>query len=392
MTRPIRLVFIVTVPVTANVLLRGQLADLRANGFDVTVISSPGSELEAVRDREGVRVIGIPIAREMDPVGDALSLARLTRELRRLAPDIVNASTAKAGLLGMLAAAATGVPVRIYMLRGLRLETESGGKRAILGLTERIAARCAHRVIAVSESLRAAYIAAGYAPDRKCAVLAGGSSNGIDVSRFARTDARTTEAAALRAQLGIASDSPVIGFVGRPVRDKGIVELLSAFEIVRKQHPTARLVLVGAGFAEDALDPEIARRLTERRDVTVVGRVDEPAPYYAMMDVLAFPSYREGFPNAPLEAAAAGVPTVGFRATGVTDAVVHGVTGFLCAISAIDELAQGLMSYVADPALRRAHGEQAALRAATLFSRARVWTAWRAEYERLAQLPVNSGI
>ncbi len=381
MTRKPHLVFIVTVPVTARVLLRGQLAHLREHGFEVTVISSPGADLDVVARQEDVRVIEIPIAREIDPRADAISLARLTWTLRSLAPDLVNASTAKAGFLGMLAARAARVPRRVYLLRGLRLETETGIKRAVLGGTERMASACAHRVICVSESLRARYVDAGFAPDSKCVVLGPGSSNGVELERFVRTHELEVRAAALRQQLAIPPDSFVIGFVGRPVADKGIVELLDAFDMIR-EHRAATLLVVGAGFADDTLDPKIARHASSCPGVVSVGRVDEPAPYYALMDVLAFPSHREGFPNAPLEAAAAGVPTVGARATGVVDAIVPDKTGLLCDIGDARGLAHGLEVYARDPKLRRDHGERAAARAAD-FARERVWNRWLAEYERL---------
>ena len=130
------MIFIVTVPVTADVLLCGQLTYLREQGFDVGVISSPGPELARVASREGVDVFPIEMAREIDPLRDAASLVALTKLLSQLRPQIVNAGTAKGGLLGMLAAAAARVPVRVYQLRGLRLETERGIKRAVLGNSE----------------------------------------------------------------------------------------------------------------------------------------------------------------------------------------------------------------------------------------------------------------
>lgn len=283
----------------------------------------------------------------------------------------------------MIGARIVGVPHRVYMLRGLRLETERGAKREILGAAERIAVACAHEVICVSPSLRDRFVASGYATSAKCRVLGSGSSNGIEVERFAATPERKREAAALRVELGIPVDAPVVGFIGRPVADKGIAELLAAFRIVLERFPAARLVLVGAGFANDHYAPEIEQALRDTPNVVLVGRVEEPAPYYAMMDVLAFPSHREGFPNAILEAAAASVPTVGARATGVVDGLVDGQTGLLVGVRAERELATGLIRYLESPDLRSKHGAAARERAVKEFSREIVWSRWNDEYRRL---------
>ncbi len=395
-TRRPRLAYVITHPTSAQHLLRGQLAFMQASGFDVTLITSPGEELRLVEKREGVTVRPVLMPREIRPLQDAKAFAQLAGALRALKPDVVNAGTTKAGLLGMMAARLVGVPVRVYLLRGLRLETSAGPQRALLSLAEHASARCATRIVAVSHSLEEKYVARGYAPAGKVTVLAGGSSNGVDVEHFAPSaNGRAEEAAALRAQLGIPDEAPVIGFVGRFTRDKGIVDLMGAFEELEERFPEARLLLVGDFEEGDPVPAACVRKIVAHPRVVRPGFVDDVAPYYALMDVLAFPSRREGFPNVPLEAAAARVPVVGARATGTVDAVEDGVTGALVAQHDARGLAAALGRYLSDEALRQAHGQAAEEHVAERFRPERVWKALHGEYARLLRaagrpLPLHS--
>ncbi len=369
-----------THPVSAVTLLRGQLAFMRESGFEVTLVTAPGPELDAVREREGVDVVAVPMAREIAPRQDPQSLVAMTAALRRLRPDVVNASTPKAGLLGMLAARALRVPVRIYLLRGLRLETATGATRRILGRTERVASACAHEVMCVSDSLRRVAERGGWVPRFKAGVVGAGSSNGVDVSRFHRGAALRAEGARVLSALGVPPDAPVVGFVGRMVRDKGVIELLEAFAAVRRAVPDARLLLVGGGFAGESSDPAIEAALARSEGVVRAGAVADVAPLYARMDVLAFPSHREGFPNVVLEASAAEVPVVGVRSTGVVDAIVAGETGQLVERGDARALGAALATYLADPSLAWAHGTAGRRRVVGSFSRLAVWSAWRDHY------------
>jgi len=352
---------------------------IQEHGFEVLLICSPGEELEALAISDGVKIVPIPMQREIALLQDAVSLWKLLRALRKLKPDIVNASTPKAGFLGMLAAYITRVPIRIYTLRAWRMETLEGLKRFVLYVTEWVASTCAHRVVCISESLRQVSTGLGPVPAAKTVVIRSG--RGIDTARFLDTE-NMQRAEVLREQLRIPQGAPVIGFVGRITQDKGIRELFDAFEEVLAVFPEARLLLVGRFEEGDPVPLNYVRRLRSHRQVILAGWVKNPILWFYIMDILAFPSYREGFGNVALEAGAAGIPVVGFHVTGLIDAVVHGETGILVPMGDSGALARALIKLLEDDALRERLGETARARVMQDFAVERIWEAWLELYKR----------
>jgi glycosyltransferase involved in cell wall biosynthesis len=367
-------------------LLRGQLQYLRGKGFNVVIISPPGKQLDDAARVEGVRAIELSMARKIAPLSDLVSLFRLWRVIRAIHPLVTNVSTPKAGLLAGFAAWVNRVPCRFYTLRGLRFETTTGVRRRLLIFAERLACCFAHRVICVSKSVRENAIASRLASPERTVVFGSGSSNGVDASRFAPTPEMMKRAATLRNELGICPRTPVVGFVGRLTRDKGIPELTEAFLRLGGQFPDLRLLLLGLFEDEDPLPVDTRRYLETHGPVIFAGLVEDTAAYYALMDVFVLPSHREGLPNAVLEAQAAGLPVVASRATGVVDAVVDGETGLLFPVGDATALADAVARLLRDKALARKLGHAGEERIKREFRQEQIWNALYREYVRLLQI------
>lgn len=382
--RRLRLTFVFTssLSVTFNF---GLFAYLRDRGFDVSVISSPGSELDTAR-REGAAVFAIPMQREISPGQDLISLWRLWRAMRTIRPDITNVGTPKAGLLGGLAAWMARVPHRIYTLHGLRMETSHGWKRKLLTLTERVACRCAHRVHCVSPSLRSRVVELGLVESDKGVVVGPGTCSGIDTAHFRSSEESRCDALALRHKLGIAEDALVIGFVGRFTRDKGISNLYRAFASLRERHTNLRLLLVGRFETGDPIAADIRRAIEDDPGVMRTGTVSDVAPYYHVMDIFALPTYREGFPGVSLEAQAAGIPVVTTEATGAIDSVVDRQTGLIVPVGDVKALSAAIDRLLGDSLLRKRMGEAGRARVEDSFRREKVWAANVEAYERLVPM------
>jgi len=355
------------------IILAARLRALRLAGFRVVLVCSPGELLTQTASAAEVECIALPIARFISPLSDLLSLWRLWRLLVHLRPQITEFSTPKAGLLGTLAARFAGVSHRVYLLRGLRLDTVKGLKRFLLLTAERIAAASAHLVLCNSDSLRKEALLLGVAPAHKLQMLGDGSSHGVNTERFYPGPSQ------IREELHIPSSASVIGFVGRLTRDKGLPELIEAFVNILKAQPETHLLLVGwFDAAEDALSSTLRAQIQSHPRIHVTGLVPDTVHYYRAMDLLILPTWREGFPNVVLEAASCGLPVITTLSTGSRDAVLPEITGLLIPPGYPDAICEAALNLLRDPQRRERMG-----------AAARTWVKERYSDERVIGLNVD---
>lgn len=373
-----KICLVVSTPLIVHFFLRRHLRNV-AERFEATLVT--GSPDEALHREYGasVRIVGLPIERDIAPLRDVAALWGLTRELYRGRYDLVHTITPKAGLLGILAGWLARMPVRLHTFQGEVWLTRRGMLRALLKTLDRFVARLATHLLVVSPSERDFLERERIIPPGKARVIGKGSVTGVDLERFKADPAARR---AVRESLGIAPDAIVFLFVGRLDRDKGVMDLVHAFARLAEARRDIALVFVGPD--EDRLEPVAREALgPHAASVRFVGYTATPERYFAAADVLSLPSYREGFGNVIIEAAACGIPAAASRIYGITDALVEGETGLLHGPGDVAELAAVLERLAEDAALRARLGRQAKARVEREFAQERVCGELLAYYETL---------
>lgn len=378
-----RLVYITTVPKTLS-FLAGHARYAAAGGLEVHAISSPDPELRDFAKDTGAIVHPVEMSRRITPVRDLIALTNMTKLLKKIRPSIVHAHTPKGGLIGMMAARAAGVPIRIYHNHGLPHLTASGSRRALLMASERFSSHCADEVFCVSSSMATIGIRERLFQKDKVSVLLKGSISGIDArSLFNPCLIGEEDRREIRRELGIPQESIVIGYAGRIVRDKGMIEMVEAWQALRKTFSSICMLVAGEFESQDPVPQEVERVLREDPGIVLAGHRDDMPRVYSAMDVFVLPTYREGFGLAALEASAMEIPVVATRIPGCVDSVVDGETGTLVPARDSSALTEAVRSYLVHSDLRKQHGVAGRDRVIRDFGQEQMLEAMYREYVRL---------
>ena len=385
-----KLIRITTVPISFKVLLKGQLRFMASNGFDVKGVSSEGEELKEVIENEGIVMKAINMSRKITPFQDLKSLWEMWNFLRKEKPQIAHTHTPKAGIIGMLAARLAGVPHRLHTVAGLPLMEATGIKRKILNFVEKLTYSSATRVYPNSKGLYDFILQNNFTQSNKLKIIANGSSNGINTTFFSPAQVTEIEKVALREKLNIQPDDFVFVFVGRIVSDKGINELIKAFSELQaaenNEQIGIKLLLVGGLESDlDPLNPETLAEINQNRDIISVGFQQDVRPFFAIADALAFPSYREGFPNVVMQAGSMGLPSIVSDINGCNEIIVEGENGLIIPPKNVEKLKEKMLTLAKDKNLYTKLRENSRRMIESRYEQSVVWNALLEEYEGLLQ-------
>lgn len=369
-----------TVAITLNDLLKGQLAFLNQS-HELIAIAGEDQHLQAVREREGVRTISVPMQRAISPIKDLVSLVQLYRVFKKEKPDLVHSVSPKAGLLTMVAGFFAGVPIRMHLFTGLIFPTKKGFTQFLLLQMDRLLCAFATHIYPEGQGVRADLIR--YGVTRKpLSILANGNISGVDTHYFALPT--LAQRNSQRTSLGIEETEVVFLYVGRLVGDKGINELIAAFTEINLQHQNAKLLLVG--YMEEKLDPlnlATIQAIETDENIIFVGFQADVRPYYAAADCLVLPSYREGFPNVLLQGGAMGLPSIVTDVNGSNEIVVPDITGTIIPVKDVLALALAMQQFIESVQLSDQQKQGIRTHIETNYRQAIVWKAIQEEYDKL---------
>lgn len=367
------IVRITTVPVSLQFLLKGQIQFMQENGFHVYMVSGPGEEIDVLKEQEQASHTLIALTRKINPLKDVVALIQLVRFLNKVKADIVHTHTPKAGLIGILASRISNVPIRIHTIAGLPWINYKGGKLTVFIWLEKLLFLNATHILVNSLGLQQFLLSNGFS-QKRMRVLGKGSSNGIDLNWFKRNPTIEETAALIRKRIGSSPTTTIWIFIGRLVLEKGIAEVLDAFEMMKSYHPMDRLLLLGE--LETDLYPLPEKYLSRIKNDPAIfyeGFQQDIRPYLVASDALLFPSYREGFPNVPMQAALMNCFVIASDINGCNEIVKHEHTGLLVPPGSVEELYSAMFRFNAKKIDIEIIKQEAFKYVSQNFAREKVW-------------------
>ena len=378
-----KIIRITTVPASLSKLLEGQLAFMNQY-YKIIAISSKGSILESLAKTENIRVHPIDMTRKITPFKDLVSLIQMYCFFKKEQPQIVHTHTPKAGTLGMIAAKLAGVKIRMHTVAGLPLLEKKGFKRKILNLVEKITYCCATNIYPNSFGLMNIIKEKKICNSNKLKVIANGSSNGIDLEYF-NPDLFTLESISqLKSDLNITPDDFVFLYIGRIVSDKGINELIDAFDMISQKDKNIKLILVGS--EESNLDPISSKssvKINSNINIIRVGYQKDVRPYLNISNVLVFPSYREGFPNTVIQACAMMLPAIVTDINGCNEIVINNHNGIVIPVKDRKALYLAMVKVIKEKEVTLKNFSKNSRNMIKKYNRKVVWEALLLEYKTL---------
>lgn len=391
---PIRVLHIITVPATAKWLIGPIIQRQIAAGYEVEVATGRGEYLEELKAR-GIPIYLLGLSRHFLQLGNLKAIWQLRSIIKARQYHIVHTHTPVASFIGRLAAAWAGTPVIIYHMRGSWWDSPRADIRLAFTLLERLPGSFTTHTFTINCADARELVDRRIARNDSVTCLHCGSC-GVDLRRFDPALYSEEERSRFRAELGFSVNDLVIGFIGRLVREKGIVDLLAAYKEIERKIPQARLLVVGDTLKSerDQLTADIVRMAITNggldEKVVFTGFRDDIPALISVMDIVTLPSYREGFGMVVAEAAAMAKPVITTSTRGGTEAVVHGETGFLVSPGDVDALHNALVSLLLDDNLRLRLGIAARLRAEKRFSEETVFGLIQEKYvDLLARIGMN---
>ncbi|WP_291069319.1 MULTISPECIES: glycosyltransferase family 4 protein [unclassified Empedobacter] len=401
-----------TVPISLNILLKGQLKFLNQT-FHIIGVSSAGKDLIEIQNREGIPTHSVEMKRGISPIKDFVSLIKLFIVFKNEKPAVVHSITPKAGLLTMLAGKLAGVPIRMHTFTGLIFPTRTGAMQKLLIKMDQLLCLSATHIYPEGNGVKNDLISYKIT-SKPLKVIANGNVNGIDLDFFSKEHFSTEQLLDLKEELGIQPNDFVFVFVGRLVGDKGINELVAAFKeletrnqesstLVSNPNPLVsspqslvpspqspvpskvpKLLLVGPLETElDPLKEETLKEIELNKNIISVGFQKDVRPYFAISNALVFPSYREGFPNVVMQAGAMELPSIVSNINGCNEIIVEGENGTIIPVKNAEAITVAMQKLMEDKDYYLSLKNNARPMIQSRYEQSLVWNALLDEYNML---------